>query len=130
MALERSAMLIAPTRLENASCSHHNDGHCCLHGTMSVDLIESTQRTRREHVPDEIKKTTLVIASYACEKWPCQAPSHGIDACGLGRQRTVAKEAEGLFPQTGTDQPSTLCQEYLGQGVVRRKHLFLVSFVV
>ena len=46
------------------------------------------------------KRNTLVRASYACEKWPCQTPSHGSDACGLGSQRTVAKEAEGLFPQS------------------------------
>ena len=42
------------------------------------------------------KRNTVVRASYACEKWPCQTPSHGSDACGLGSQRTVAKEAEGL----------------------------------
>ena len=109
VALERSAMLIAPTRLENAGCSHHDDGYCCLHSTMSVDLIKHPAHAARACSGRKQKKPRLSERRMRVRSDPAKRHRTAVMPVGSAASGRSRSPPKAYFPNRFTSGPVRWC---------------------
>ena len=108
--LEWSAVVKATRTLGQDSCSHHDRRYHGQHGTAWMDCFMCATTHSECMLTTQPTSITLLVPSYECGEWPCQAPSHAKKACGLGGHRTDGRSRDRVFPQSFL--PSTSMREW------------------